>query len=64
MHETPVRSEVEVTKPQEGGLRRRIVEEFDSSQPEIRQAIKGAYRVLLKYRPRRLSEQPLPEEER
>jgi hypothetical protein len=63
MQEPPVRSEVEVTKPQEGGSHRRIVEELDSSQPKIRQAIKGAYCVLLKYRPRRLSEEASAEEQ-
>ncbi len=54
---------LEAAEPQKGGVHRRIetTDEFsqvDFSQPEIRQALKGAYRVLLKYRARRLSEEP------
>ena len=62
MPETPVRSPLEATEPQKGGEHRRIAEEpydfsqIDFSQADIRQALKGAYRVLLKYRARRLSE--------
>lgn len=64
MPETPVRSPLEATESKKGGKHRRIAEEpydfsqIDVSQPEIRQALKGAYRVLLKYRARRLSEKP------
>jgi hypothetical protein len=60
MQETP--QPLEVTEPQKGGEHRRIAEDdfsqVDFSQPEIRQAFKGAYRVLLKYRLRRLSDEP------
>ena len=61
MQETP--HPLEATEPQKGGERRRTEEpcdfsQVDFSQPEIRQALKGAYRVLLKYRLRRLSEEP------
>ena len=63
MQETPVSTPLEATEPQKGGEPRRIAEtsddfsQIDFSRPEIRQAWKGAYRVLLKYRARRLSEQ-------
>ena len=62
MHETPVRRSLTATEPQKGGIQWRAEEtdafsQVDFSQPEIRQALKGAYRVLLKYRARRLSEQ-------
>jgi hypothetical protein len=61
MQETP--QPLEVTEPQKGGIHRRIEEadefsQVDFTQPEIRQALKGALRVFLKYRPRRLSEKP------
>jgi hypothetical protein len=60
-HETHVSSPLEATEPLKGGTRGRVeeVDEFsqvDFSQAELRQALKGAYRVLLKYRARRLSE--------
>jgi hypothetical protein len=64
MQETPLRSPLEATEPQKGGEHRRIAEEpydfsqIDFSQPEIRQAVKGALREWLKYRVRRLSEEP------
>jgi len=54
MQETPVRSPLEATEPQKGGEHRRIAEEpydfsqIDFSQAELRQALKGAYHVLLK----------------
>jgi hypothetical protein len=59
MQEVPVSSEVVATEPQEGGTPRRISDysQIDHSQPEIRRAVKGVYRVLLKYRVRRLSEE-------
>ena len=60
-HETPVRRPVEVTAPEQGGTQWRAAEadtfaQVDFSQAEIRQALKRAYRVLLQYRARRLSE--------
>src|SRR4051794_6982465 len=63
MPETPVRSPLEATEPQKGGMHRRVEEadefsQVDFTQPDIRQALRGAYRVLLKYRSRRLSEEP------
>ena len=63
MQETPSSHPLEATEPQEGGMHRRIetTDEFSQvnfAQAEIRQALKGAYRVLLKYRLRRLSEEP------
>ena len=62
MHQTPVRRPFEATEPQNGGTPWRAEEadafaQVDFSQAEIRQALKRAYRVLLKYRARRLSEQ-------
>jgi hypothetical protein len=64
MQEAPVSSEVVATEPQEGGTPRRITDysQIDCSQPEIRRALKGAYRVLLKYRVRRLGAQAQEEE--
>ena len=58
--EIPVHSKEATATPKES---RRITEEVsdlsqvDLSEPEIRRRIKGAYRVLLKYRPRRLNTQ-------
>jgi hypothetical protein len=57
MQETP--HPLEVSEPKKGGEHRRIVEDFsqvDHTRPEIKQAYKAAYRVLLKYRARRLLE--------
>src|SRR4051812_35863817 len=53
MQETPVSQPLEVSEPPEGGTRRRIVEQLcdfsqiDFSQPEIRQALRGAYWSML-----------------
>jgi hypothetical protein len=61
MQEVPVSNELITTASQKGGTPRRIAEEdysqIDYSQPEMRRALKGAYRVLLKYRARRLGAQ-------
>ena len=62
MYETPVSSPLETTEPHEGATHRSIEEDdefskVDFSQAQIRQTLKDAYRVLLKYRARRLSEQ-------
>ena len=69
MQESPVTHELVVSEPQKGGEHRRIEEpcdfsQIDFSQPEIRQALRRAYRVLLEYRARRLSEQAQTEEGR
>jgi hypothetical protein len=61
-HETPVSSPLEAAEAHKGGSHWRVEEadefsQIDFSQAELRQALKGAYRVLLKYRARRLSEQ-------
>jgi hypothetical protein len=59
MQEAPHPS-LEVIESQKGGTPRRIIEGdpvVDYSQPEIRQALKAAYRILLEYRVRRLAEQ-------
>ncbi len=63
MQEAPVSTPLEVTEPQEGGELRRIEEpcdlsHIDLSRPEISQAIRGAYRVLLRPRTRRLTNNP------
>jgi hypothetical protein len=60
-HKTHVNSPLEATEPHKGGTHWRVEEadefsQVDFSQAEIRQALKAAYRVLLKYRARRLSE--------
>ena len=60
-HETPASSPLEATEPHKGGIHWRVEEadefsQVDFSQAEIRQALKGAYLVLLKYRAKRLSE--------
>jgi hypothetical protein len=58
----PGSDSIRIYRTPKGGEHRRIVEEpydfsqIDFSQAEIRQALKGAYRVLLKYRAKRLSE--------
>jgi hypothetical protein len=62
MHETPVSIPLATTEPQKGATHWPVEEtdefsKIDFSQVEIRQALKDAYRVLLKYRARRLSEQ-------
>jgi hypothetical protein len=60
MQETP--QLLEAIEPQKGGALRRIVEQpyelsqADLTQPELRQAVKRAYLVLLEYRVRRLSQ--------
>ena len=61
MCESTVHSPLVVTKHQKGEIHWRAEEadafsQVDFSQAEIRQALKCAYRVLLKYRARRLNE--------
>ena len=60
-HESAVRRPIEATEPEQGGTQWRAADadafaQVDFSQADIRQALQAAYRVLLQYRARRLSE--------